>query len=142
MIKAQAVDTGAGGCHPAPVPQRMARLLVVLALTISLGAHWMFLQSVAWVGMVANYSQTAPFTQALSKTFDGRHPCKLCKLVQQGKAAEKKQDTQKPKIKIECVLLSEKVLPPPPPFEVLAFPAPESLDKRRDSPPTPPPKRA
>jgi hypothetical protein len=30
----------------------------------------------------------------MSKTFDGRHPCPLCKLVRAGKASEKKPDAQ------------------------------------------------
>ncbi|HVV70998.1 MAG TPA: hypothetical protein VHI52_05780 [Verrucomicrobiae bacterium] len=30
--------------------------------------------------------------EALSKTFDGKHPCSLCRAIQQGRAQEKKQD--------------------------------------------------
>ena len=68
---------------------RLTRLLVVLTLTLSLGAHWVLLQSVAWMGMVVHYSQNATVTEALSKTFDGQHPCKLCKFVKEGKQSEK-----------------------------------------------------
>jgi hypothetical protein len=71
-----------------------SRWLVVLALTLSLGAHWALLQSVAWVGMMAAYSRDGFIAEALSKTFDGQHPCCLCKMIQQGRAAEKKQEPQ------------------------------------------------
>jgi hypothetical protein len=76
---------------------RWSRWLVVLALTLSLGAHWALLQSLAWVGMVAAYSHDGSISEALSETFDGKHPCCLCKLIQQGRAEEKKQDQQQTK---------------------------------------------
>jgi hypothetical protein len=116
---------------------------VVLTLTLSLGAHWMLLQSVAWIGMVVTYSQDAPFTQALSETFDGRHPCQFCKMVQRGKAQEKKQETQKPATKLDQFLTAKQsVFLFPPKLEWLASTVlPPSLS-RCDSPPTPPPERA
>ena len=70
---------------------RCPKWLVVLALTISLGGHWAMLQSVAWVGMLISYSQESPFTVAISKTFDGKNPCGLCKEIQQRRAEEGKQ---------------------------------------------------
>ncbi len=73
----------------------LAKSLLVLALVISLGLHWGFLQSVAWVGMVVNFSQDASFAEAWSKTFDGKHPCKLCTSIKKGRAEEKKQDQQR-----------------------------------------------
>jgi hypothetical protein len=65
--------------------------LVVLALVFSIGAHWLVLQSVAWVGMVVSYSQEASVTEAISKTFDGEHPCRLCEFVKEGRKAEGQQ---------------------------------------------------
>ena len=56
---------------------RFPRFLIVLALAGSIGLHWAFLQSVAWDGMVISYSEDAPLSEALAKTFDGRHPCFL-----------------------------------------------------------------
>lgn len=72
-----------------------ARRLAGLALAASVGLHWGFLQSVAWVGMVANYSRNASFAEALGKTFDGKHLCKLCQVIQKGRAEEKQQDQQR-----------------------------------------------
>ena len=71
---------------------RLSRFLIVLALAGSIGLHWAFLQSVAWVGMMINYSEDASFTEALVKTFDGRHPCSLCKRIAQSNRAEKKPE--------------------------------------------------
>ena len=71
---------------------RLPRVLIVLALAGSIGLHWAFLQSVAWVGMVVTYSKTDRLPEALQKTFDGQHPCKLCKHIAQGKKSEKKAE--------------------------------------------------
>lgn len=73
---------------------RSAKWLVVVALIFSLGGHWAILQVVAWAGMAANFSQTDSLSLALSKTFNGKHPCKLCKLVSAGKNAEKKSESK------------------------------------------------
>jgi hypothetical protein len=122
---------------------RLSRWLIVLTLTLSLGAHWMFLQSVAWVGMVVKYSHDATITKALGKTFDGQHPCKLCKVVQQGKAAEKKQDTQKPEIKMDKFPPVDRAFTLCPPlFRPTLFSAPLPATSRIESPPIPPPERA
>jgi len=72
------------------VLSRLPKLAVVAALACSIGLHWAFFQSVAWVGMIVTYSQDAPLTQALAKTFDGKHPCTLCKQIAKAKHSEKK----------------------------------------------------
>ena len=71
---------------------RLSKGFLIAALTLSLGAHWAFLQSVAWAGMLYSYSQQAGFGQAVSMTFDGDHPCSLCKTIQKGKAQEKDEE--------------------------------------------------
>lgn len=70
------------------------RITVVLLLVLSLGLHWAFLQTVAWTGMLVSYAQQGTFTEAVSKTFDGEHPCKMCQFVEQGRAQERQQDQQ------------------------------------------------
>ncbi|HTI69765.1 MAG TPA: hypothetical protein VMF06_07350 [Candidatus Limnocylindria bacterium] len=67
---------------------RFAKALSVALLIISVGMHWVLLQSVAWVGMVVTYAQRDSLPVALSKTFDGRHPCRLCKAVASGQQSE------------------------------------------------------
>lgn len=54
------------------------------ALMLSIGAQWVVLQGVAWVGMAVSYSiREGSVTEGLSQTFDGKHPCPLCKAVKQ-----------------------------------------------------------
>jgi hypothetical protein len=122
--------------------QRTGKLLVVLALTLSLGAHWLVLQSVAWVGMVVNYSQTDSLHEALNKTFDGRHPCSICKLVREGKAKEQKRDALKTTTKLEmAIAVRELFLGVPASFPLVTAVA-VSVSIWRDTPPTPPPRLA
>ncbi len=63
---------------------------MIVALLAASGTHWAALQSVAWTTMLAEKLQSDSLSQALEKTFDGRHPCPLCKAVAAGKAAEQK----------------------------------------------------
>ena len=122
---------------------RLSNWLVVLTLTLSLGAHWALLQSVAWVGMVVTYSHDSTFTEALSKTFDGKHPCKLCKIVQESKAKDKKQETQKPSKEVEKFLPAGHAFALcPPELEPTIFSASNQADSRVEPPPIPPPERA
>ena len=44
--------------------------------------------------MVISYAQDRPVTTAVADTFDGQHPCKLCKGIAKGKSAEKKAEFQ------------------------------------------------
>jgi len=65
--------------------KKAARFLLVCSLMVSIGAQWALLQGVAWVGMAVTYSvQDGSVTEGLSKTFDGEHPCPLCKVVKKG----------------------------------------------------------
>ena len=122
--------------------QRLAKLLVVMTLTLSLGLHWALLQSVAWVGMVVNYSQTAPLHDALAKTFDGRHPCSLCKLVREGKAKEQQRDALKTVAKLDMALPAQEFFLESPAHFPRVTTAADSGSVWSDAPPTPPPRPA
>ncbi len=76
------------------IVRAVVRFFTVLVLVFSLGLHWALLQTIAWTGMIVSYSQDASLKEALAKTFDGKHPCCLCKVVQQGRTDEKKQEQQ------------------------------------------------
>jgi len=119
-----------------------SRWLVVLTLTLALGAHWALLQTVAWTGMLITYSRDASFAEAVSKTFDGQHPCRMCKAIQQGRAAEKQQQQKqlKPESKLDLGLVCQPQAfdfsckqPRIPAFACAAL-------SRRDAPPKPPPR--
>lgn len=54
-----------------------------------------------------SHSRAASLSEALTKTFDGKHPCSLCKAIQKGRADEKKQEQQqvKPGSKLDLGLV-------------------------------------
>ena len=62
-----------------------------LALLQLLGGHWAVLQTGAWMGMIVQYSQQAGLKAGLAQTFDGEHPCSVCKAIQAGKKHEQKK---------------------------------------------------
>jgi len=119
---------------------RLSKLLLVLALACSIGLHWTLLQAVAWTGMIASYSRTTTFAEALGKTFDGQHPCKLCREIAQGKRSEKK-----PEYKVELSKLgfprgSVKFVFHPPSSNCGVRPVDVRADLLTHAPPVPPPR--
>ena len=48
------------------------------------------LQGVAWSTMVKDFSHTGSLTQAVEKTFDGKHPCAMCKKIASARTSEEK----------------------------------------------------
>lgn len=122
---------------------RLLKLPVVLALMVSIGLHWAFLQSVAWVGMVVSYSQTDSLSVALEKTFDGQHPCRLCHFVKDGQQQEQqKQDAQKPGPKFDACLDADHTFVFATAPEITASPLTASPCARFSAPPLPPPRLA
>ena len=67
---------------------------MVLSLCAAIGLHWAALQSIAWAGMLIDYSRTASVSTAFEQTFDGRHPCPLCNAIHKAQQGGKKQDIQ------------------------------------------------
>ena len=119
---------------------RLGKWLVVMLLVIATGGHWAVLQSVAWVGMFVNYSQTAPVAVAIQKTFDGKHPCRLCMAVQAGKQSQKNHEMQKLEKKMDFWLVRDASMPvPESPFFLAPFQT-ESPQSRAEAPATPPPR--
>src|SRR5213083_1647906 len=82
------------------------RIATISALCLSIGLHWIALQSLAWTTMIIDYSKRAPLCQAITQTFDGAHPCSLCRAVNAGKNSEKKTDLQAPTPKIDMICVS------------------------------------
>jgi hypothetical protein len=85
--------------------------MLALAVCASIGLHWAALQTVAWTQMLVTYSQNAALGEAVKKTFDGEHPCELCRLVQHGQNEEKKQDSAPLTKKLDAVLVIRDVAP-------------------------------
>jgi len=65
---------------------------MAVVLACSVGLHWAFLQSVAWTTMLVDNLSTTSLSVALERTFDGKHPCPLCKAIAKGRKSEKKSD--------------------------------------------------
>ena len=119
----------------------LKRAITVVMLVLALGLQWTALQSVAWVSMVIKYSREAPFVQALVKTFDGQHPCSLCRIVTEGQKSEQKQQTKQPVKELDLCLEIPAAFQPTP----LAFARHTIVHTRADArfePPLIPPPRA
>jgi hypothetical protein len=98
------------------------RWFTVLSLCAALGFHWAALQSVAWVGMLISYSHSGSVASAVEKTFDGRHPCPLCKAIGKARQSGKKQDIQaSSKMDMDYRRPGELLIPPMQDFKWAAF---------------------
>jgi hypothetical protein len=119
---------------------RFGKGCVMVALVLTTGAHWAALQTVAWTAMLADNLRTHSIAQAVCCTFDGRHPCCLCKVVAAGKKSEKKNEFTLQTLKLEFPPSPENfILVAPSDFRLLPVTNSfaESLTFR---PPTPPPR--
>ena len=92
--------------------------------------------------MFVSYSRETTFLQAVAMTFDGKHPCRLCHVVQKGQAQERQEHKNFAKQDDSLQLGLPPRIPmlfhPPRPaqmVEVTLVP-----DPRPESPPTPPPR--
>jgi hypothetical protein len=120
--------------------RRFGRSVLAFALCCSVGGHWFGLQSIAWASMVINYSQHCSFVKAVEQTFDGSHPCDLCKRISKAKDAEKKPDNQRstPKADLICVVRQFALVPP---LRPVAYSEPAGfLVGGSKQPPFPPPR--
>ena len=121
--------------------RQLGHVLLIVALLAAVGGHWVVLQSVAWTNMLAENLRAVSVTEAFEKTFDGQHPCRLCKAIKEGKTSEKKTELPMPLQKIEFV--SEQpvfVFNPPPDFHLVPA-ATFSLPDFSSQPPVPPPRQ-
>jgi hypothetical protein len=80
---------------------RFSRWLLIAALFLAIGGHWAVLQTVAWATMIVDYSRDGALTEAVQKTFDGRHPCQICTEIQKSRQSEKKHEALQLLKKIE-----------------------------------------
>lgn len=119
---------------------RLSKLLLVAVLSCTLGLHWALLQVAAWTGMVVTYSQTVPVKEALAMTFDGQHPCNLCKLVRAGQRSEQQKEATQPIVKFDLFSPQSSPALCPPVIEPQMFAFRRPADARSESPPLPPPR--
>jgi hypothetical protein len=90
--------------------------------------------------MLIQYSKGGSFCQAVAQTFDGAHPCSLCRVVAKGKDSEKKPDIQSPFKKIDIIYVT-RVMQCQSPFVRFEYtPGDFSISEIEQSPPVPPPR--
>jgi hypothetical protein len=119
---------------------RLGKILVIAALVVTTGAHWMALQTVAWTTMLAANWGSGSFSEAVTSTFDGRHPCPLCKAIAAAKKSEQKKEYASATLKLEFPPATEK-------FVLIAPKSVSSFSAMSDiaeasfpKPPVPPPR--
>lgn len=105
-----------------------------------LGAQWTLLQTIAWTTMLASNLRSYSFSESVSRTFDGQHPCPLCRAIAAGKKSERKDAAGQAPQKLEFPLFAEQlVLIAPSNTSVL--PRPTTFARSVSlKPPTPPPR--
>ena len=121
---------------------RFGRLLVVLALAASIGGHWALLQSVAWTQMLVERTQAASFGEAVKTTFDGAHPCAMCKRISDGKQKERQPSQVLSKVKLDVICEHSVVAVFPPRIDEEFAQAEMSGVRRTERPPLLPPRVA
>lgn len=131
----------------AAILRRLAAVLAAFALVAESGGHWVLLQSIAWVGMLASYARDRSLAEAVSDTFDGQHPCELCHAVADGQKNERRPDPAQPAgaklTKKLTARVSESSVEIPvrgDGFFLLPQPPREKATERTETPPTPPPR--
>ncbi|CAB4242819.1 conserved protein of unknown function [Methylacidimicrobium sp. AP8] len=118
-------------------------LLAFLAACHLAGGHWLFWQGAAWAGMLLRYAHSYGVETGFAMTFDGKHPCPICKKVVKEKSKEHQSSrTERSRDELGFFCLSAaSVLPP-----LLLSPERPPLDRfcpasRADRPHSPPPRR-
>src|SRR5271170_7126704 len=89
---------------------RFGKFCVIVVLIATTELHWIGLQTVAWTTMLADNLCTHSVKEAVTKTFDGQHPCCLCKAIAAGKQSEKKTEAASPMQKFEFPPLKENLV--------------------------------
>jgi hypothetical protein len=67
----------------------LGHAMAAVAMFFVAGGHWGTLQTVAWAGMLWNYTQAeGSLLSGVKKTFDGEHPCTMCDSIKTAKEKE------------------------------------------------------
>lgn len=129
---------------PWSVVAAFSRLVLVSLLMVSISLHLVCLQAIAWSGMWVDFvRQGDPLGQALHKTFDGKHACRLCTFVKSCSNPAPASDEKLPIQKLELAAAD-------PAFRMdlprLQRPTPPAMGhpwlSHSETPPVPPPRRA
>lgn len=126
-----------------PLAARAAALLA--AILLGLGSIGL-LQVAAWTGMAFDYGARYGLTKGLDRTFDGKHPCPLCKQISLARQSDKESKpavtlTLTP-IKLACAPATVGAAPHfvSPSDTHVYFDVVENFTTRSDRPASPPPR--
>ncbi len=72
--------------------KKIAHVLLIVAVLSATGSHWLVLQGIAWSTMLVDRVHTESLSAALESTFDGHHPCCLCKKISEDRQKETKPE--------------------------------------------------
>jgi hypothetical protein len=90
--------------------------------------------------MLAQNLRADSFTQAVMRTFDGQHPCRMCKAVAAGKKESKKSEFTGSFSRFEFLAVARCVIARTSEPATFVTVTNESAASRSDQPPTPPPR--
>ena len=107
---------------------------------MAMGGHWTVLQSAAWASMLANNLRACSLPEAVKRTFDGHHPCKLCCQIAAGKKSEKQAELSLPAKKLEFTHFQTVFVFVAPAHFRLTGESASSVDSLTYAPPVPPPR--
>ena len=123
--------------------RRWSSSLAVVLLSLTLGWHWLALQTIAWTSMLFERTQESSFSVAWTTTFDGKHPCRICKAGGEGQSDETRTAST---LSVSMLEASIPVTPSPvicaPRVEAPATRSQPGLKSRGDRPILLPPRQA
>ncbi len=91
---------------------RFLRVILVLGAFVHLsGGHWGVLQCIAWTNMLVDYSASDGILEGARMTFDGEHPCAMCKSIASAKQEDSKRDDGLPARGVEQLSLKDLRIP-------------------------------
>jgi hypothetical protein len=100
----------------------------------------MVVQSVAWTTMLAeNLLHESPAT-ALERTFDGKHPCRICKAIAARKKDGRKNELPGKSRRLEYPANRVEIGFRGPPVQAFPEVADQQAEARLPAPPCPPPR--
>ena len=118
---------------------RLGKVLVIFTFVAALNAHWALLQTVAWTTMLAGNLHSCSLYDAMARTFDGQHPCPLCKAIDAARKSEQKNQIVLVTQKLDFLPVPGRlILTAPTPVEI---PSPDTFAAFiPQKPPVPPPR--
>lgn len=92
--------------------------------------------------MLISFSRDGSLVEAVAKTFDGEHPCPLCKAVDKGQKQDQEKSVQVPMKKLDAVLVQGFQVIAPAPVRITYAPLTQQGERRVIPPLWTPPRQS